>query len=358
MMTLMQIAELIGSTVTGNSGIEITGVESIEGARSGDLTFAVDESACARLVGCAASASLVSRGTEDCALPCIQCDDVQVAFATVANHLRPAIQRPLMGVCPGAYVSKTAVLGEKVSIYPGAYVGDGCNIGDGTTVYPGVCIMENCRVGSDVSVFPNAVLYENTIVGDRSIIHANSVIGAYGFGYESSEQGHKLSAQYGNVELGPDVDIGACTTIDRGTFGTTRIGAGSKLDNQVMVGHNCLVGSNNLLCSQVGIAGSTRTGSFVVMAGQVGVSDHLTIGDGAIMGATSGVMHNLEGGQTYLGAPAIPTRDRLQVIASQAKLPEMRKQLKKLQRQIDRIESQMSDDSADDSADDANRKAA
>lgn len=344
MMTLKQIAELLDGTVIGDSSIEIFGVETIEGARSGDLTFAVDQKNIDKLTSTAASAVLIPNDVQECPVAAIRCDEVQSAFTRIAETLRPALQRSGIGVSPNAFVSPTAILGQNVNIYPGAFVGDGTTIGDDTTIYPGVCILENCEIGCDVSIFPNAVLYESSKVGDRSIIHANAVIGAYGFGYDSGPAGHKLSVQLGSVELSEDVEIGACTTIDRGTFGTTRIGTGSKLDNQVMIGHNCQIGSHNLLCSQVGIAGSCQTGSFVVMAGQVGIGDHLTIGEEAILFAKSGVMHNLEGGQTYMGAPATLARERFQVFAAQTRLPEMRKQFKKLVRRVEKLESESAAD--------------
>ena len=139
--------------------------------------------------------------------------------------------------------------------------------------------MAGSQIGPDVTIFPNAVLYENTVVGPRCVIHAGAVLGAYGFGYYCVDGRHQLSAQLGNVVLGADVEIGAGTTIDRGTYGPTIIGEGTKIDNQVMVAHNCRIGRHNMLCSQVGIAGSTTTGDYVVMAGQVGVRDHVHIGD-------------------------------------------------------------------------------
>ena len=166
-----------------------------------------------------------------------------------------------------------------MDVYPFATIGDDVTIGAGSTIHSGVHIMAGSRIGEDVTIFPNAVLYENTVVGARCLIHAGAVLGAYGFGYEQVDGRHQLSAQLGNVELGADVEVGAGTTIDRGTYGPTVIGEGTKIDDQVMVAHNCRIGRHNMLCSQVGIAGSTTTGDYVVMAGQVGVRDHVNIGD-------------------------------------------------------------------------------
>src|SRR5204862_5130966 len=153
---------------------------------------------------------------------------------------------------------------------------------------PGAVVGRDCRLGDDVTLYPNAVLYDGTVLGDRVIVHGNAVLGADGFGYRFHDGRHVKVPQLGHVEVGDDVEIGACTTIDRGTFQATRIGAGTKIDNLVQVGHNCQIGQHNILVSQVGIAGSTTTGNYVVMAGQVGVADHLHIGDGASLGAQSG----------------------------------------------------------------------
>jgi UDP-3-O-[3-hydroxymyristoyl] glucosamine N-acyltransferase len=201
--------------------------------------------------------------------------------------------------------------------------------------------MHGCRLDEDVVVFSNAVLYENTRVGARSIIHAGAVIGAYGFGYQTVDGRHRLSAQLGHVELGADVEIGAGATVDRGTYGPTIVGDGTKVDNLVQIAHNCRIGRNNLICSLVGIAGSCKTGDYVVLAGQVGVRDHVEIGDRVTVGAKAGIMNNLEAHASYLGAPAIPERDEMHLVAAIQKLPEMRKQLKALVRQVEALEAQV-----------------
>lgn len=195
--------------------------------------------------------------------------------------------------------------------------------------------MSGCQLGEQVVLFPNVVLYENTVIGARSILHANAVIGAYGFGYHQVNGRHQLSAQLGNVVIGEDVEIGACSTIDRGTYGATRIGDGTKIDNQVQIAHNCRIGRRNLICSQVGIAGSTTTGDDVVMAGQVGVRDHVHIGAGAMLGAKAGVMNDVPDGAAYLGIPATPERQQMLIQAALHKLPELKKQLKALQRLVE-----------------------
>jgi UDP-3-O-[3-hydroxymyristoyl] glucosamine N-acyltransferase len=173
------------------------------------------------------------------------------------------------------------------------------------------------------------------------MIHANAVLGAYGFGYGFADGRHVLSAQLGNVILEADVEIGACTTIDRGTYGPTVIGEGTKIDDHVMIAHNCRIGRHNMLCSQVGIAGSTTTGDYVVMAGQVGVRDHVHIGTKAVLGAMAGVTNDVPEGARMIGIPATPERDQKLKQAAFSKLPEMRRELKKLQRLAEKIAKQI-----------------
>ena len=208
---------------------------------------------------------------------------------------------------------------------PVQLIGDDVVIGDRVTIHSGVESWPAAISRDDVTIFPNAVLYEDTIVGPRSIIHAGVVIGAYGFGYKFVDGRHQLSHQLGYVEIGADVEIGANSTIDRGTYSATVIGDGTKIDNLVMIAHNCRIGRHNMICSQVGIAGSTTTGDYVVMAGQVGVRDHVHIGTGAILGAMAGVANDVPDGAHMLGAPAVPEREQKLMFATMAKLPEMRK---------------------------------
>jgi UDP-3-O-[3-hydroxymyristoyl] glucosamine N-acyltransferase len=162
------------------------------------------------------------------------------------------------------------------------------------------------------------------------IVHSHAVLGADGFGYRSGTGHHLKAPQLGCVDIGDDVEIGAGSTVDRGTFGPTRIGAGTKIDNLVMVGHNCQIGRHNLLCSQVGIAGSVTTGDYVVMAGQVGVADHLSIGDKVTIGAKSGIHTNIEADQRMLGYPVNTYHDQMRIWAAMRKLPAALAELKRL----------------------------
>jgi UDP-3-O-[3-hydroxymyristoyl] glucosamine N-acyltransferase len=219
-------------------------------------------------------------------------------------------------------------------------VGDDAVIGPGSTIHSGARVMAGCRLGTNVTVHPNAVLYERTVVGDRSTIHAGVVLGCHGFGYRVFEGSNLPSAQLGWVEVGADCEIGACSTVDRGTYGPTIIGEGTKIDNLVMIAHNCRIGRHNMICSQVGVAGSTSTGDYVVMAGQVGVRDHVHIGEKAILAAKAGVSSDVPAGAHMLGVPAIREREQKIQFAAMSKLPEMRRQLKRLQRALDELAAQ------------------
>jgi UDP-3-O-[3-hydroxymyristoyl] glucosamine N-acyltransferase len=334
---LRDLAQLVDGTLVGDGDLLVTGAATYAEATPGHITFIDDNQTAHRLAGCQASAAIVlERGTfRD--RPVIQVANVHVAFATIVAHFHPPKQRQRHGIDPRAIVSPTAKLGRDVEIGPLAVIGDDVQIGDGCTIHSAVQIMEGCRLAEGVTIFPNAVLYENTVVGPRAIIHAGAVLGGYGFGYKTVDGVHQLSPQLGHVVLEADVDVGACSTIDRGTYGPTTIGAGSKIDNQVMIAHNCRIGRHNLICSQVGIAGSTTTGDHVILAGQVGIRDHVKIGDRAILGAKAGIHNDIPAGEFWFGCPATHHRDQRLIQAVTAKLPEFRRQLKTLKHQVEQL---------------------
>jgi UDP-3-O-[3-hydroxymyristoyl] glucosamine N-acyltransferase len=338
---LKEIAQLVEGRLIGDGDFEITGASTIWDAQPGDITLADNLRLAGKLEQSQASAALVPSGIETLAngssKPAVAVKDVHASFARVVKLFRPPPAKRRVGVSPAARISTAARLAPDVEVHAGAVIDDGVSLGAGCVIYPGVHLMQGCRLAENVVIFSNAVLYENTRVGAGSIVHAGASIGAYGFGYQTIDGRHRLSAQLGYVEIGADVEIGANTTIDRGTYGPTVIGDGTKIDNMVQIAHNCRIGRHNLICSQVGIAGSCKTGDYVVLAGQVGVRDHVEIGDRVTVGAKAGIMNNLESNATYLGAPAIPERDEMLLIASFAKLPEMRKQVKLLARQVETL---------------------
>jgi len=316
----------------------VRGAATLETAGPDDITLVDSADKLHLLAKSRAGAVIVPAGTGPLDRPALEAADVHAAFAAAILHFRPPRALARRGTSPQAVVDPSARIGADVEIHPLATVGPDAEIGAGCTIHSGARIGAGCRIGPGTEIFPNAVLYDDTRVGARCIVHAGAVLGAHGFGYKSGPGGHVLSAQLGWVELGDDVEIGANTTIDRGTYGPTSIAAGTKVDNLVMIAHNCRIGRHAMICSQVGVAGSTSTGDFVVMAGQVGVRDHVHIGDRAILGARSGVSSDIPAGITVLGEPAIELRERKLQLATMTKLPEMRKALKDLTARVAALE--------------------
>lgn len=337
--TLQQLADLVQGELQGAGATPISGAASIGRAAAGDITLADDARLLAALHASPAAAVVVSRDFPGLLIPSIHVRDVHAAFGTIVRHFRPLRTSRRHGRSPAAQIAPSARLADDVEVCPFVTIGADVVIESGAWIHSGVHIMDGCRIGRDVVLFPHVVLYENTVVGDRTVIHAGAVIGAYGFGYRLVDGSHQRGAQLGSVEIGCDVEIGAGTTIDRGTYDATVIGDGTKIDNQVMIGHNCQLGRHNLICSQVGIAGSCTTGDYVVMAGQVGLSDHLHIGHRAILGAKAGLMNDVPEGGVFIGVPATPERDQWRMWGHVRQLPEMRRQLKKLEQQLNQASS-------------------
>ncbi len=337
--TLAALAHLVGGELVGDGTLEITGAAALLDAQPNDITLVDRTEKAAALAAAQARAAIVPRGfpLESLTMPAIVAADVHQAFIAIVLHFRPPRPQQRIGVSPHAVVSPAARLAEDVDVHAGATIEADVVVGSGSTIYPGARIMAGCKLGRNVAIHPNAVLYERTIVGDDSVIHANVVIGCHGFGYRMLDGANRPSAQLGWVEIGRDCEIGACSTVDRGTYGPTLIGDGTKLDNLVMIAHNCRIGRHNMICSQVGVAGSTTTGDYVVMAGQVGVRDHVHIGERAILAAKAGISSDVPADAHMLGTPAIREREQKIQFAAMSKLPEMRRQLKRLQRIVDEL---------------------
>jgi len=336
-VTLAELAALVHGRLVGDGDLLIRGAAPLADAEPGEITL-IDKAERGHLLKSSrASAAVTPQSMTPNGVPVIQVDDVHQAFAVIVGRFRPSRPTHRIGISPHAVISPTATLGRDVDVHALATIGDDVEIGDGATIHSGAHIMAGSRIGSQTVIFSGAVLYENTIVGPRCVIHSGAVLGAYGFGYCSEEGCHQLSAQLGNVVLGADVEVGAGTTVDRGTYGPTTIGEGTKIDNLVMIAHNCRIGRHNMLCAQVGIAGSTTTGDYVVMAGQAGVRDHVHIGARAVLGAKAGVMNHVPDDARVVGIPATPEREQMVQLAALGKLPEMRRQLKKLQHLVNQI---------------------
>jgi UDP-3-O-[3-hydroxymyristoyl] glucosamine N-acyltransferase len=337
--TLGQLAELVNGQVSGDSATVVSGAAVLAEVTAGQITL-IDHPDRIKRLNHTQAAAVVCPENVACDWPAvIHVRDVHAAFAAVVSHFRPPRIRVAVGVHPAAVVSDSARCGNDVSIHAGATIGDDCEIGDGTTILPGAHLLPGCAIGRNVLIGPGAMLYENSIVGDRAIIHAGVVIGAYGFGYSQADGRHVLSAQLGYVRIEADVEIGAASTIDRGTYGATTIGEGTKIDNLVQIAHNCQIGRHNLICAQVGVAGSTTTGDYVVIGGQAGLRDHVHIGAGARLGAMAGITNDVPDGAAMLGIPATPEREQKLKLAALAKLPEMRKEFKAMRRTIAELQA-------------------
>ena len=336
---LGELAARVGGVVVGDADRTIEGVAILGEAGPGEITFIDAAEKATRLSDSRAAAAIVPRDVNESrsGIALLQVDNPVAAFTQIHQIFHPPRQAKRVGISPGASINQSATIGNDVDIYPGATIAEDVVVGDGTTIHAGVHIMAGCRIGRHVTIFPGAVLYENTIVGDHVIIHAAAVLGAYGFGYRTTAGRHEMVPQLGHVVIEAHVEIGAGTTIDRATFGSTRIGEGSKLDNQVMIGHNCRIGRHNLLCSQVGIAGSTTTGDYVVMGGQVGVVDHVNIGHRVRLGAQSGVGGDVADDDRRMGSPAVPGRDFWRQVSALNYLPEMRREFKALAQKVEEI---------------------
>ena len=346
---LTTIAELVSGRLVGSDmgSPVIVAAATLETATSEAITLIDTIDRLPSLAKSRAAAAIVPEGTGPQDRPTIEVADVHAAFAQVVRHFRPVRSQQRHGVSPQAVVDPSARLAGDVEVHPLAVIGPEVELAEGVTIHAGARLAAGCRIGSGTTIFANAVLYEDTVVGRDCIIHAGAILGAYGFGYKPAADGLELSAQLGWVELGDRVEVGAGTTIDRGTYGPTTIGNGTKIDNLVMIAHNCRIGSHNMICSQVGVAGSTSTGEWVIMAGQCGLRDHIHIGDGAVLGARSGVSNDVPAKTTVLGEPAIDLKERKLQLASMTKLPEMRKQVKQLLKRVEELEQGSASDRRD-----------
>ncbi len=333
-LTVRQLAELVQGQVHGDADQVIRGARPLGEAAEGDVTFVENDKHAHLLTACQASAVVVPASLPTNGRTLIRVADPLNAFLAIFRQFQDRTEPPPHGIDPRAALHPSVQVGDTPSIHPLVSIGEGTVIGARCRLHAGAVIGRHCRLGDDVTIYPNAVLYDGTIIGHRAIVHANAVIGADGFGYRLQNGRHIKVPQLGHVELGDDVEVGACTTIDRGTFQATRIGDGTKIDNLVQVAHNCRIGRHNLLISQMGIAGSSSTGDYVIIAGQVGIVDHVHIGDRAIIGAKAGVTKEVAAGERMLGAPATPERDQKRILMSLEKLPELRKDVRKIKQHL------------------------
>lgn len=333
-VTVGQLAEWVRGEVLGDANLPISNARALADAEPGDITFVDGDRHLEAWHNCKASAAVVPVSAPVNGRPIIRVSDPLMAFARIVQNLRGRPAPDTHTVDPTAVVHPTAHLGEGATIGPFAVVGEGSTIGANSLLHAGVVIGRGCRIGADSVLNPHVVVYDDCILGDRVIVHANAVIGADGFGYRFQGGKHAKVPQLGWVEIEDDVEIGAGSTIDRGTFGPTRIGAGTKIDNLVMVAHNCRIGRHNIIAAQVGIAGSSSTGDYVIMAGQAGVIDHIHVGDRSVIAAQSGVTKHLAPDSRVMGFPARPEglTKRSYVVIEQ--LPALRADVKRIKKHL------------------------
>ena len=334
--TLEEIAGIVGGKIVGDKSTMITGVTNIALAGANDITFAV-EPHLAEAEACQAGAVIVPDDIGAFAKNAILVKDPRTAFSKLMELFTPALEIK-RGISEQAHVGKNVKIGKNVAIMPFAVVDDYAEIGDDVILYPHTYIGQHVSIGAESLLYPNVTIREFCKIGQRVIIHSSTVIGADGFGFITKDGVHTKVPQVGNVIVEDDVEIGAHVGIDRATMGSTIIGHGTKIDNLVHIGHNCEIGANNLIVAQTGIAGSTIVGHNVIFGGQTGVVGHIHIGSNTVLAARSGPIADIPENAFFAGFPARPHQEWLRAEAAAKKLPEMRKQLKALEKRLQSLE--------------------
>jgi UDP-3-O-[3-hydroxymyristoyl] glucosamine N-acyltransferase len=347
-LSLQELAHRIGAELRGDGARRVSGVAPLESAGAEQVAFYANTRYLAELRKCAAGAVIVAE--DDAARVPAQAARLvaaqpYVAFAKASAIFHRELEIP-RGVHPGALVDPSAEVHPSAAICAGAYVGPAARIGARTVLHPGARALHSAQLGEDCILWPGAVVRERCILGNRVILQPNCVVGSDGFGFAFDLEGegngpmHRKVPQAGIVRVEDDVEVGACTCVDRATLGETVIGRGTKIDNLVQVGHNVKIGPLALLVAQCGISGSTELGQGVILAGQVGVIGHLKLGDGARVGAQSGVSRDLEDGETVSGSPAIPHRDWLRLSAALPRIPELIREVRRLSQRVAELEKE------------------
>jgi UDP-3-O-[3-hydroxymyristoyl] glucosamine N-acyltransferase len=303
-------------TLTGDGSVFITDVAPLETAQPGQISFLLNARYARQLETTQASAVIVAPNFNSSRVAMLKTKDPYFAWARTITILRGFRKHLFEGIHPKAHVDPSASVGEGTVVYPGAFIGP------------------RVKVGNDCIIYPNVTIYDDSVIGDRVILHANTTIGVDGYGFAQHNGVHHKVPQTGNVVIEDDVEVGANCTIARAALASTIIGAGTKIDSQVMIGHNVKTGKGCLIVAQVGLAGSVELGDYVTLAGQVGIAGHLKIGDKASIAAKSGVMTDIEPGSIMMGMPAMPQSDARRVYAAFLKLPELVQRLRELEQQV------------------------
>jgi len=333
-LTLSELAKWVdGEIVRGERDLILSGMAALDQAGPVDASFLGNEKYHPQFLETKAGAVIVGRGVTDgpATTALIAVDNPTLAFSAVVNHFAQSTRGFAPGVHERADIDASADVHPDAMVHAGAVVMAGAKVGKGSEIGPNVVVGVDAQVGEDCILMANSTLRERCTLGDRVILQPGAVVGSDGFGYELNEGKHVKIEQVGIVEVQQDVEIGANSTIDRARFGKTVIGEGSKIDNLVQIGHNCVIGKHCLIVSHVGISGSTIIGDYVTFAGQSGAAGHVKIGDKAVIAGRAGVTTDLEGGQVYSGFPAVPVMEDRKSRAMARRLPKLIERIKKLE---------------------------
>ena len=337
-LTVRAIAELAHGTVEGDDSRQICSVAAIEDAGPSDLAYAIDDKHAKGLSNCSAGAAIVAKPIPGLSMALICVDNVEDAVAKVLGHLAGPADLPPVGIDPTALVADDAEIGSDAAIGPYVTIGPRSRVGPGCILCAKVSIGADVIIGDQTVVDMGTVIHARTQIGSRVCIGSNTVIGHDGFGYYTVDGRHHAIPHIGNVVIEDDVGVGSCSCIDRAKFGSTRIGAGTKIDSHVLVAHNVKIGRGCLICAHSGLAGSCKLGDYVVLGGNTGIRDNITLGDRVQCSAFAAVAADLPDGEIVSGVPAKPIRQAYRIYQTLPKLPELIKRVGKLERRLNKLD--------------------
>jgi UDP-3-O-[3-hydroxymyristoyl] glucosamine N-acyltransferase len=331
-----QIAQLINGKVEGAPDASVTSFGKIEEAKQGQLAFFANPKYEEFLYSTGASIIIISEAYElkqPLKATLIRVPDAYSAFATLLSKYQEIMTQQLTGIQQPVYIAKTASHGQNVFIGAFAYLGENVKLGNNTKIFPNAYIGDNVKIGDNSIIHPGVKIYHDCVVGNHVSIHAGTVIGSDGFGFAPQPDGSlKKVPQIGNVVIEDNVEIGANTTIDRATIGSTIIKSGAKLDNLIQIAHNVEVGNSTVIAAQAGISGSTKIGKGVMIGGQAGLAGHIQIADGSKINAQAGLGKSLKKPNTAVtGSPAYDYNQAIRSQAMARKLPELEKRVTELE---------------------------
>ena len=310
--TAAQIAVILEGEVEGNSEIEVSKLSKIEEGGPESLSFLANPKYTQFIYTTKASIVIVNKifkAEKEINSTLIRVEDAYKSFSKLLEYYNQ-VKMNKTGIENPVFISKSAIYGENIYIGAFAYLGENIKIGNNTKIYPNVYIGDNVVIGDNVILFSGAKIYSDTLIGDNCVIHSCAILGADGFGFAPNEQGEFIKVpQTGNVVIEDNVDVGASTSIDRATLGSTIIRKGVKLDNHIQIAHNVEIGKNTVIAAQTGIAGSAKIGENCMIGGQVGIVGHITIGNNVKIQAQSGIGRNVKDNETLQGSPALPYSD-------------------------------------------------